>query len=85
MVAKKGTRRVDKSAKRTAKTAGSDGRKTASCMVGENFSMIVLLSIKNEAGKPEIKIGRQQGRHCRMPTLIQSTAASVLFCLSYLF
>ena len=45
MVAKKQTDRLDKSVKRTAKTAAIDGRKRPSCMVKEDFSMIVLLSI----------------------------------------
>ena len=45
MVAKKQTHRLDKSVKRTAKTAAINGRKRPSCMVKEDFSMIVLLSI----------------------------------------
>ena len=45
MAAMKQTHRLDKSVKRTAKMAATDGRKRPSCIVKEDFSMIVLLSI----------------------------------------
>ena len=68
MAAKKRTRRLDKSVKRTAKTAGSDGRE-------RDFNDSISKHRKTRSTKfcrPEIKIGQQQGRHCQMPTLFKA-------------